>query len=140
MKDSASMHLKVQEMADCYATTDPLAEMAALGADEDKDQAAIKWLALAVLHGINDHAEKITIQKSKDGVTVKAKYRKTELPDPPADIGDRILKVVRDITHIEGDKGKMPLSLGIRDSSIELKLKIETKDDGEQLTIKFPDM
>jgi len=27
MRDKQSLHLKVQEMCDCYATTDPLKEM-----------------------------------------------------------------------------------------------------------------
>jgi hypothetical protein len=46
---------------------------------------------------------------------------------------------VREITHIEGDKGKTPLSLGIRNDSIELRVKIKTKHDREKVTLKFPE-
>ena len=45
---------------------------------------------------------------------------------------------VREITHIEGGKGKSPLALGIREDSIELKIKMKTKDEGERVTLKFP--
>ena len=31
MKDKRSLHLKVQELCDCFATTDPLKEMSILG-------------------------------------------------------------------------------------------------------------
>jgi hypothetical protein len=30
MKDKQTMHLKVQELCDCYATTDPLQELSSL--------------------------------------------------------------------------------------------------------------
>ena len=46
---------------------------------------------------------------------------------------------VREITHIESGKGKSPLALGIRQDSIELRVKIKTKDKGEMVTISFPD-
>ena len=139
MKDKQTTHLKVQELCDCYAITDPLREMSALEKDEDKDEAALKWIALAALHGINNNADKISISKSKNGeVTVSAKYRESELPSPGASVGQNIIEAVREITHLDGDKGKTPLSLGIRDSSIELTVKIKTKDDKERVTIEFP--
>ncbi len=61
MKDSSSMHKHVQEMCDCYATKDPLKEMSTLNAESDPKGAAIKWLALAALHGMNNNAEKISL-------------------------------------------------------------------------------
>ena len=53
MKDKHSLHLKVQELCDCFATTDPLKEMSLLEKDAEGSGAALKWLALAILHGIN---------------------------------------------------------------------------------------
>ncbi|MCK7512353.1 MAG: hypothetical protein MZV70_55485 [Desulfobacterales bacterium] len=83
MKEKRNLHLKVQELCDCYATTDPLKEMSALGQDKDKEEAALKWLALAALHGVNHNAEEITIGRDNKGqVKVVAKYRETELPSP----------------------------------------------------------
>jgi hypothetical protein len=140
MKEKRSLHLKVQELCDCYATTDPLKEMSQIKADADMDEAALKWLALAALHGVNDNAKEISISRSPDGtIKVSAKYREAELPSPGSEIGEKIMNAVREITHIEGGKGKSPLALGIREDSIELNIKMKTKDEGEKVTLKFPE-
>jgi hypothetical protein len=139
MKEKRNIHLKVQELCDCYATNDPLKEMSEINRDSDQDEAAAKWLALAALHGVNDNAKEVTIRRSSDGnIKVTAKYREAELPSPGAEIGEKIINAVREITHIEGGKGKSPLALGIREDSIELKIKMKSKDKGERVTIKFP--
>lgn len=140
MKEKRNVHLKVQELCDCYATNDPLKEMSALKNDQDKTEAALKWLALAALHGVNDNAEEVTITRMKDGdVRVTAKYRESELPSPGAEIGARIMEALREMIYIEGDKGKSPLALGIRNDSIELKVKMKTKEGREKVTLKFPE-
>jgi len=139
MKEKRNLHLKVQELCDCYATTDPLKEMSVLGQDKDREEGALKWLALAALHGVNHNAEEIRIARGQDGkFTVVAKYRETELPSPGAAVGEKILSAVREITHIEGDKGKTLLALGIREDSLELKVKMQVKGDRELITIEFP--
>lgn len=139
MKEKRNIHLKVQELCDCYATNDPLKEMSEIKGDSDQDEAAAKWLALAALHGVNDNAKEVSIRRSPDGnIKVTAKYREAELPSPGAEIGEKIINAVREITHIEGGKGKSPLALGIREDSIELKIKMKSKDEGEKVTIKFP--
>ena len=139
MKDKHSLHLKVQELCDCFATTDPLKEMSLLEREEDKDEAALKWLSLAILHGINANAKKISISRSKDGkVKVVSEYRKADLPNPGPEIGEKIVEAVRGITHIEGEKGETPLAVGVRDGSVELKVKLKKKEDGESVSLKFP--
>ena len=139
MKEKRNLHLKVQELVDCYATTDPLKEMSALGQDKDREEGALKWLALAVLHGVNDNAKEITIRRNKKGeVRVLARYRKTELPSPGADVGQKIMSAVRDITHIEGDEGKTLLAVGMRNDSLELKVKIKVQGAHEKVRIEFP--
>jgi hypothetical protein len=139
MKEKRNLHLKVQELCDCYADTDPLKEMSTVKNDTDTDEAALKWIALATLHGVNNNAKKISISRSADGhLTVKAKYRETELPTPGDAVGQKVLQAVREITHLEADKGKIDLALGIRDSSIELTVKVNAKNDQERVTIKFP--
>ena len=67
-----------------------------------------------------------------------ARYRETDLPSPGSDVGAKIMEAVREVTHIEDGKGKSPLALGIRNDSIELQIKMKTRDDGEKITIKFP--
>lgn len=139
MKDTTTMHKKVQDMCDCYATNDPLKEMSVVKETTDKNEAAVKWLALAALHGVNNNAEKVSINRTADGnVTVTAEYKKTELPSPGSEVGDKIFAAVRAITHIEGKKGKTALALGIRESSLDLQVKIKQKDGGEKVTIRFP--
>ena len=139
MKEKRNLHLKVQEMCDCYATGDPLKEMSIVKNDEDKDEAALKWLALAALHGVNNNAEEITITRSSEGnVRILAEYRESELPSPGPDVGGKILNALREITHIEEEKGKTPLSLGIRNDSVNLTIKFKEKNGKEKITIKFP--
>jgi hypothetical protein len=137
MKDQRNLHLKMQEMCDCYAESDPLGEMSKVPIEQDKEQAALKWLALAALHGINDNAEKISITRNEDNsVDVSAVYRKTNLPNPGDDIGRRIIEDLHGITHME--EGKIPLSIGIRGNSIDLEIKVKKKDGKEKVSIKFP--
>ena len=126
-------------MCDCYATGDPLKEMSIVKNEDDKEEAAIKWLALAALHGVNNNAEEITITRSSEGnVRVVAEYRESELPSPGSEVGRKIVDTLREITHIEEDKGKTPLSLGIRNDSVNLQIKFKAKDGKEKITIKFP--
>ena len=138
MKDSASLHQRVQEMCDCYMTTDPLEEMSKMSHQkEDLSESAVKWLALAILHGINSNAEKIAIEQTDDNqVQVTAVYRTAQLPSPDADIAKAVITAVREITHIE-DKGKLPLAIGIRDSSVNLEVKLKSKEGKNRLKIKF---
>ena len=140
MKEKRNVHLKVQELCDCYATNDPLKEMSVVKDDGDKEEAAFKWLALASLHGVNNNAKEVTLTRSKNGdVRVTAKYRETDLPSPGSDVGAKIMDAVREVTHIEGHKGKSPLALGIRNDSIELQVIMKKKEGRENVTIKFPE-
>jgi len=140
MKEKRNVHLKVQELCDCYATNDPLKEMSTVKNEADKDEAALKWLALTALHGVNGNAEKITITRSRDGeICVTAKYRESELPSPGSDVGAKIMEAVREVTHIEGDKGSTPLALGIRNDSIELQVEMKSEEGKETVSLKFPE-
>lgn len=140
MRDKETLHKKVQEEIDCFATTNPLKEMSELEKSEEVEEAALKWLALAALHGINMNARKITIIRSGDGeVKVTAEYRPAQLPSPGLTIGEKIIETVRAITHLEKEKGKTLLALGVRDGSVDLKVKVKREADGERVTLKFPD-
>ncbi len=139
MKDERNLHLKVQELCDCFATTDPLREMSQIPAAADEEEIGLKWLALAALHGVNSNASKITLSKADDGnIRVTAEYRTAELPSPGANVGDKILAAIREITHIDTEKGKTRLALGMRDSSIDLEVKLKSKKGYEKVSLKFP--
>ncbi len=139
MKDKRNLHQKVQELCDCFATTDPLMEMAKVPHESDTEEAALKWVALAVLHGVTAGAEKIRISRRSDGsVDVRAKYREAPLRSPGSEIGSKIIETLKHVVGVEGEKGKSPLALGIRDSSLELKVKYEKDGAEEHVTLKFP--
>ena len=138
MKDMGTPHKRMQELCDCFAETDPLKEMALLGADADKEEAALKWLALAILHGVDRNAKKICLERTAKGsVKAEAKYRDTELPTPGAEIGGKVIEAARQISHIENEKGEMPIAVGIRDSSIEIRMEVERKHGDEKITLTF---
>ena len=140
MKESTSPHKKVQELCDCYAGTDPLTEMITLDPQESTEDAALKWIALAFLHGINSSAEKLTLTMNEAGeVTVKATYQKAQLPSPDKSIGKAVMQHIRKITHIEQSEGKTQLALGFRENSMELNIKIKKGSKEEKITIHFPD-
>jgi hypothetical protein len=139
MKDTENLHQKVQGLCDCFATNDPLQEMSKVKTESDTDEAALKWIALAVLHGINSNAKEITISSTKsDGVKVTAEYRKAELPSPGGPVAEKIMRAVREISHLEGDKAETTLAFGIRNNSMDLKIKSKHEGGDEKITIKFP--
>jgi hypothetical protein len=140
MKDERNLHQRVQEMIDCYATNDPLKEMSGIGQETDLEEAAVKWLALAALHGVNAGAKKIELEVMSDGsVEVEAKYRESHLPAPSPELAQKVLEVMRGITHLEGDKGKEPLALGVRNDSLNLFVKLKDEDGKSELKLKFPE-
>jgi hypothetical protein len=139
LRDKETLHKKVQELVDCFATTDPLKEMSTLQRGEGEEEAPLKWLALAVLHGINGGAKEISVIRSADGqVRVLAEYYVAELPSPGPVIGKKVADSLRGITHLEGDKGETTLAVGVREGSVDLKVKIKRDHDGEKVTLKFP--
>ncbi len=138
MKDSNSLHQKVQAHIDCYSETDPLREMSRIHSDADAEAAALKWIALSVLHGVNNGAEKIAIHRDKAGaVEVLASYRTAALPTPGDDVAARVVSTLRAITHIDGPNGRLPLSLGMGNDRVELEVKIREEDGEAWVTLKF---
>jgi len=113
--------------------------MSELEKNRDGDEPALKWLALAILHGVNANAETISISRSNDGkVKVTGEYRKADLPNPGLEIGEEVIKAVKAITHLEGEKGQTDLAVGIRGGSIEMKVKVKKEDGMESIRLQFP--
>lgn len=138
MQDKRNLHQKVQEMCDCFVTADPVREMMTVKTESDEEEAAVKWLALAILYGIDSHARKISLSSTDDGeVEVRVKYRDSALPAPSPDFLRRVMDTVKEIAHLEGE-GKTPLALGIRDSSIEIGVKAKQEEGCNSVTLKFP--
>lgn len=141
LKDARNLHTRLQEMCDCYMDTDygkELKKMAS-GIGEDLEEEALKYLALSILFTITNSGKKLSIKrkKRKQKVTVKAQ-EKMALPSPAPEITEKIFEIMRSITHLEGEKGKEPFSLGLRDSRVELEITFKKKDDEESLKFSFP--
>ncbi len=140
MLDKRNLHLKVQELADCYKGTDPLKEMCLVPQEADPDEAALKWIALAVLHGVNSNAKTLSLEVTSDGeAVVTAEYRKARLPSPGGAVAKGAVEVLRRITHFEKDKEKGPLAFGWGTESLELRVRVERSEVGDTVEIQFPE-
>jgi len=140
-KFTLNYHLKLQEMCDCYMETDYLAKMQGMvGAEtKDVDEDAVKYLALAMLYAITRKAEKLSVKKKADELTVRIKAdQKEDLPIPSGLVLDKVFQVMREILHIEENKGEMDLSLGLRTGEVNVHVKIKGEGNRQSLKIKFP--
>ena len=146
VKDERNYHQRLQEFCDCFMETDFKKELetASKGVSGDPsgdpDELALKFFGLTLLYGANEEAKKISLQRSKEGkvllsVEARGNY---QLPPPSVPLADRIFSIARSITHIEKDRGKSPLSLGLRNDRMEINLDIDRKGGGESLAIIFP--
>ena len=138
---SRNYHARLQEMCDCYMETDYRMEMVKMASERspDLEEDALKYLALSILYATTEKARKLSFKKKRGEpkVTVKAE-EKMELPLPPGEIADKIFEIMRSITHLEGEKGREPFSLGLRDGRMELSVKVEKEEDKESLKFSFP--
>src|SRR3990170_4561596 len=135
MRDDRSYHQRLQELIDCFMETDPKAELekAAKGVSGDPsgdpDELALKFLGLGIFYGATEKAKKISIRRSDDGKVVFAieSRGKYQLPPPSPKIADRIISIARSITHIDEDKGKEPVSLGLRNDRMDITFQFDRK-------------
>jgi len=143
-KLSRNYHLKLQEMCSCYLETNFQEQLSAMishkSADVEED--AFKYLSLAILAALTEKAKKLSFKKGKDStkITIKAKERKIKLPAPSQDLIDKIIAITRAITHLEEDKGKCPLVLGLQNDQVELLVKVKKDKEKESIKFEFPDM
>jgi hypothetical protein len=142
-----SLNLRLQEYCDCYMETDPQREIVAINkkgaaADvtKDREEVALKFISLAILYGIKESAKKISLtKKGRDEVRLNVEAAgKYALPAPRADKADEIFKSMRSITHLESERGREVLSLGLRNDRLELTVEFASAGGGNTLTISFP--
>ncbi len=140
-KIQLNYHLKLQEMCDCYMETDYLAKMQGMVGAESKDidEDAVKYLALAILYAITRKAEKLSLKKKGDELSVRIKAdQKEDLPQPSAVVVDKVFQIMREILHIDEDKGEMDLSLGLRTGEVNVHVRVKGQGDKQSLKVKFP--
>ncbi len=126
-------------MCDCFATNDPLKKMSKLQHELNTQEAATKWVALAILHGINSDAEEISIENTKTGsVKVIAEYRRAELPPPDTAISQEVINILKEIIHADSSQEDSTLALGVRNNSMDLRVKTREERGDSKVTIQFP--
>lgn len=142
-----SLHLRLQEYCDCYLETDQRQEIAlihkkgaATDVTKDREEMALKFLSLIILHGIQKSAKKITLtKKGRDEVSLDIEaVEQYALPGPRVDIADEIFRIMHSITHLESDRGKEILSLGLRNDRLELTVEFASTQWEHILIISFP--
>jgi hypothetical protein len=138
MIDRRGLHARLVDMCDCYAETDCFRELSRMEGSTASEETALKWLALAVLHGIESGAEEIELCRKEGETTATAEYRKARLPAPSPEVLDKAMEIVREVLHFEEEKGESPLILGLRTDSLELRVKAKRKDGEEKVKLKFP--
>jgi len=140
---SRTTHLKLLEMCDCYLETDFSKQLKAMVLSKSTDvmEDGFKYLALALLQATTEKAKKLSFKKYNNSITVavKAAGREIELPSPSRELMDAIITILRDIIHLEEDKGKSPLILGLKNGHLDLSIKVTRDKKEERLTIKFPE-
>jgi len=148
IKDDRNYHQRLQEFCDCYMETNPKKELenAAKGISGDPggnlDELALKFLGLGVFYGASEKAKKISLLRSKDGkvlFTVESRGQ-YQLPPPSTQLADRIISIARSITHLEEDRGKEQVSLGLRNDRMDITFQFDRKDGGESFLILFPEL
>ena len=140
-KITVNLHLKLQEMCDCYMETDFLASMQAMTGveSEDIEEDAIKYLALAIMYAITEKAEKLSIKQKGDELAAKIKNgEKQNIPVPSGAVLAKVFEIMRAILHIEEDKGEMDFSLGLRSGEVNTRAEVSSKEGKDSLKIKFP--
>ena len=108
----------------------------------DLDEHALKFLGLSIFYGASEKAKSLSLRRSKEGkvaftVDSRGKYK---LPSPSIKVADRVISIARSITHIDGDQGKLPVSLGLRNDRIEVTFQFDRKAEEEAFSILFPEL
>jgi hypothetical protein len=149
MKDPGSLHLKLQEYADCFSESDAAEELKQIsrkgaGGDitGDMTDVALKYLSTAILHAIEEEANKIQI--SREGpmeghckLVVEGK-REAHLPKPPAGLAREMIGIVRCITGLEEDAGESKLAYGFRNDRMEIDVTVHKAGDKEVMGLALP--
>jgi hypothetical protein len=147
MKDSKSLHLRLQEYADCFSETDAARELQEIsrkgaGGDVTGDvtEVALKYLSTAILHGIEKEAQKVQISRDgkMEGECRLLGKKEIPLPRPPTGLAGEMIGIVRCITDLEQDTGNSKLAYGVRNDSLEIGVSVHRDGDREVMGLSLP--
>ncbi len=147
MKDPKSLHLKLQEYADCFSESDAARELEEIsnkgaGGDitADMTDLALKYLSTAILHGIEEEAQKIQITRegALGGNCKLIGKKETSLPKPPTGLAGEMVGIIRCITDLEADIGESKLAYGLRNDRLEIDVSIHKSGEKEVMGLTLP--
>ncbi len=147
MRDMRNLHLQLQEYADCFMETDYIKELMdiskkGVGGDATGDltEVALKYLALAILLGVEEEAQQVSIttKGEMDGTCRLIGNSAARLPKPPAGLPMEMVKIVRCITDLDADSGSRKLIYGLRTDQLEIDVQVDRLDGAEELTLTLP--
>ena len=147
MKDSRNLHIKLQEYADCFAESDPAWELKEInrkgvGGDVTGDtaEAALKYLSLAILSGIEEGSRNIFFTRNGElnGACYMSGDKEARLPGLPSGMVKEIIGILRCITGLETDNGISRLVYGIRKDQIEIDVGVTRSGSQETLSLTLP--
>lgn len=141
-----NLHKRLQEMCDCYLESHYENELKIISekgvagdVTGDVAEVALKYLALALLYTLEERCSRLFIGMAEGAVVSYIQNdQRTTLPSPPRDVAREIIDIVREITHLEEEDATEPLSLGIRESRINLHVVVHKEAGEEHIVLRFP--
>jgi hypothetical protein len=147
MRDPKSLHLKLQEYADCYSESHAARELQEIsekgaGGDVTGDitDVALKYLSTAILHAIGEEAKKLQIARegAMQGDCKLIGKKETSLPKPPIGLAKEMMGIVRCITGLEADVGESKLAYGLRNDRLEINVSVHKSGEKEVMGLTLP--
>lgn len=147
MVDANSLQLRLQGYVDCFAETDPESELRGIhakgvGGDATGDltEVALKYLALSLLHGIDQGASRLMIESegTMDGSCRLAGSLDIRLPAPPTGLARRMIDILRCIAGMEKESGTGRIAFGFRNDRFDLDFEVSKDRDRQELSIRLP--
>ena len=147
MVDANSLQLRLQGYADCFAETDFESELRQIqakgvGGDPTGDltEVALKYLALCILHGINQGASHLTIESegTMNGSCRLIGGHEVRLPSPPTGLARRMIEILRCIAGMEQDSGTAKIAFGFRNDRFDLDFQATTDRNRQEILIRLP--
>ncbi len=142
-----SLQLRFQGYLDCFAETDPESELREIhakgvGGDATGDltEVALKYLALGILHGIDQGASHLMIESegTMNGSCRLAGSRDIRLPAPPTGLARSMIDMVRCMAGMEKDSGTGRIACGFRNDRFDLDFEVSRDRDRQELSIRLP--
>lgn len=147
MKDPKSLHLKLQEYADCYSESDAgreLKEISEKGVGGEVTgnitDVALKYLSSAIFHAIEEEAQKLQITRegATQGSCKLMGKKETPLPKLPIGLAGEMMGIVRCITGLEADIGESKLAYGLRNDRLEIGVTVHKSGEKEVMGLTLP--